>query len=79
MAPNKSNKNGTTSQLNNNNNGSGSSTLPVEKSQKQIKIKKPKNRDSNCLSINFIKYTLIIIDIIYFVSINWVDQQLAIE
>lgn len=70
MAPNKSTKNGTASNHNNNNNNSsGSSTSSKKKQpQKQIKIKKPKNRDSNCCSINFIKYVLIIIDIIFFVS-----------
>lgn len=71
MAPNKSTKNGTASHHNNNNNNnsSGSSTSSKKKQpQKQIKIKKPKNRDSDCCSINFIKYVLIIIDIIFFVS-----------
>lgn len=71
MAPNKSAKNGTTSHHNNNNNNnnSGSSTSSKKKQpQKLIKIKKPKTRDSDCCSINFIKYVLIIIDIIFFVS-----------
>lgn len=69
MAPNKSTKNGTNNHHNNNNNNSsGSSTSSKKQPQKQIKIKKPKNRDSDCCSINFIKYVLIIIDIIFFVS-----------
>jgi hypothetical protein len=69
MAPNKSAKNGTAQHNNNNNNSSGSSTSSKKQQpQKQIKIKKPKNRDSDCCSINFIKYVLIIIDIIFFVS-----------
>lgn len=72
MAPNKSTKNGTTNHNNNNNNSSGSSTSSKKQQpQKQIKIKRPKkakNRDSDCCSINFIKYVLIIIDIIFFVS-----------
>lgn len=73
MAPNKSTKNGSTSNHhhnNNNNNSSGSSSTSTKKKQpqKQIKTKKPKTRDSDCCSINFIKYVLIIIDIIFFVS-----------
>ena len=76
MAPNKSAKNGTASHHNNNNNNNNNSTTSgsttskkkQQQPQKQIKIKKPKNRDSDCCSINFIKYVLIIIDIIFFVS-----------
>lgn len=53
----------------------GSALKPSKKQppQKQIKIKKPKTRDSGCCSINFIKYVLIIIDIVFFVSINFKD------
>lgn len=76
MAPNKSGKNGTVNNnINNNNNninivnGSGAGHSKEKKPQKQIKVKKPKNRDSDCCSINFIKYVLIIIDVIFFVSI----------
>lgn len=48
----------------------GSALKQSKKSpQKLIKIKKPKTRDSGCCSINFIKYVLIIIDIVFFVSI----------
>lgn len=84
MAPNKSTKNGTAngndqnhnnnhiSSNNNNNdtkNGGAVKQSKKQSPQKQIKIKKPKNRDSGCCSINFIKYVLIIIDIVFFVSI----------
>jgi len=82
MAPNKSAKNGTASKNqnhnnnNNNNNVSnhkngenGKQNLKKKQSQKQIKVKKPKTRDSDCCSINFIKYVLIIVDIVFFVSI----------
>lgn len=79
MASNKSAavaKNGTinnnTNNNNNNNtksNGSNAGTTKDEKPQKQIKVKKPKTRDSDCCSINFIKYVLIIVDVIFFVSI----------
>lgn len=74
-------KNGTTgnnntnnnNNIHNNNNKSGvSSSCDNNQSQKQIKIKRPKTRDSDCCSINFIKYVLIIIDIIFFVSISFI-------
>jgi hypothetical protein len=82
MAPNKSSKNGTANNhingnhnnnnINDNNNKSngknGSTSGVASKPQKQIKVKKPKTRDSGCCSINFIKYVLIIIDIVFFVS-----------
>lgn len=80
MAPNKSVKNGTANTNHNNNNNdnnnsnhkngkNGKENLKKKQSQKQIKIKKPKTRDSDCCSINFIKYVLIIVDIVFFVSI----------
>jgi hypothetical protein len=82
MAPNKSSKNGATNSHHNNNNNNNNNSISNNKNgnsnghsskkppQKQIKIKKPKTRDSDCCSINFIKYVLIIIDIVFFVSIE---------
>lgn len=71
------NNNNNVSSTNNNNNNhdnkgkngtTAKSKKPSPQKQKQIKIKKPKTRDSGCCSINFIKYVLIIIDIVFFVS-----------
>lgn len=68
------NNNNNVSSNNNNNHDKGKngttakSKKPSPQKQKQIKIKKPKTRDSGCCSINFIKYVLIIIDIVFFVS-----------
>lgn len=84
MAPKKSTKNGTANKNHNNNNNnienysnhkngdSAKENLKKKQSQKQIKVKKPKTRDSDCCSINFIKYVLIIVDIVFFVSIIFV-------
>lgn len=44
---------------------------------KQIKAKKPKTRDSGCCSINFIKYVLIIIDIVFFVSTHLLQKKIS--
>lgn len=68
------NNNNISNNNNNNDKSKNGSTVKKKKSkkqppQKQIKIKKPKTRDSGCCSINFIKYVLIIIDIVFFVSI----------
>ncbi|XP_070490862.1 CD151 antigen-like [Chironomus tepperi] len=77
MAPNKSAKNGTANKNHNNNNNNnnyqkngenGKENLKKKQTQKQIKVKKPKTRDSDCCSINFIKYVLIIVDIVFFMS-----------
>lgn len=66
------NNNNIISAANNNNetvkNGSALKQSKKSPQKQKIKIKKPKNRDSGCCSINFIKYVLIIIDIVFFVS-----------
>lgn len=66
------NNNNVSSNNNNHDKGKNGTTAkskkPSPQKQKQIKIKKPKTRDSGCCSINFIKYVLIIIDIVFFVS-----------
>ena len=64
---------------NNNNTSRNGSALKQNKKQspskqKQIKVRKPKTRDSGCCSINFIKYVLIIIDIVFFVSRNYLKN-----
>jgi len=87
---NNNNNNNHHNSINNNNSASSasssgtanaSSTQKKKKKtepQKQIKVKKPiKTRDSDCCSINFIKYVLIIIDIIFFVSIACLRDQMT--
>lgn len=72
---NNNNNNNVSSNNNNHDKGKNGTTAkskkPSPQKQKQIKIKKPKTRDSGCCSINFIKYVLIIIDIVFFVSIDF--------
>lgn len=68
MASNKSKKNKTNPTNRNNNNVYKNDNRPLPSSSPAIK--KQKNRDSDFCSINFIKYVLLIFDIIFFVSIN---------
>lgn len=68
MAPNRHKNNGHATTNNNNNNyGNGNGM-----NGKTQKIKKPKtrNRDSGCCSINFIKYVLLIYNVVFLVSID---------
>lgn len=69
MAPTKQKNGNATGNGNNNNNINNiNNNINGTTSSKKQKIKKPKTRDSDCCSINFIKYVLMIFNIIFFVS-----------
>lgn len=65
MAPNKHKNNGHATNNNNYSNGNG-----VNGKTQKIKKTKTRNRDSGCCSINFIKYVLLIYNVVFLVSID---------